>query len=545
MTIPTITQEISSLSPAPNPDSQTFEEDAQNFLGVGLPNHATELETVRGQINATVAGINEVAAELSGIDPVAISAAATTATQAASDAIAAKVAAEAAASAAEGGPWTPAKPATYSTPSSFVVTSDLASQSSPGMRIKADCGADGTKLGTVASVSGTTVSLTMDGGGVLTSNLVSVMHGNDNRDSLVNHADQHALDGRDSLVRVIASTPGHYARDVLGGVAGYTVAADRRTLLTPNRITCNIADSGYYLAGQQALDLNVAASWDSTSPDYRVPANRAGKDFYVYACIVSGALKLLVSANATYPSGFDATTSRKIGGFHCLCVAVGIISGHTLSGYLAGDILPASVWDLKHRPVCAPEGMVYVDGLGKWVDIYLASVSGGKLVSAYNATCADGTSSPAFHWYKFSQWLGQIGKRMPTQTEFVAASLGSNQGTNITGSADPGTTGGKSDTAGRRMISNVGCEDCCGNLWQWVEEAGGGASSAAWVNAFDGNDSGVAGQHYQAPNRAILGGGWNDAARCGSRALGAANGPLGLDALCGVRGVAEPLAIAL
>lgn len=176
------------------------------------------------------------------------------------------------------------------------------------------------------------------------------------------------------------------------------------------------------------------------------------------------------------------------------------------------------------------------------MDIYLASVSGGKLVSAYNATCADGASSPAFHWYKFSQWLGQIGKRLLTQTEFVAASLGSNQGTNIAGSADPGTTGGKSDTAGRRMISNVGCEDCCGNLWQWGEEAGGGASSAAWVNAYDGNDSGVAGQHYQAPNRALLGGTWNAGACCGSRGSRWNYGPLALDSSCGARGVAEPLA---
>ncbi len=101
--------------------------------------------------------------------------------------------------------------------------------------------------------------------------------------------------------------------------------------------------------------------------------------------------------------------------------------------------------------------------------------------------------------------------------EFVAASLGANQGTNITGSADPGTTGGHTDTAGRRMISNVGCEDCCGVLFQWGAEPGGGASSAAWASACDANDGGVAGQHYLAPNRAIWGGAGMMAGRCADR----------------------------
>lgn len=349
--------------------------------------------------------------------------------------------------------------------------------------------------------------------------------------------------------KLIAYQPAMFNRSAALAAKPVSVAADRHILRPWPDVGLNISQSGYYASSGNLPDLDIAdaANWDTTTPtDYTIAANRAGKDVYLYAVQYAGGIipKLLYSFNATYPTGYTATNSRKLGGFHCLCADVGTISGHTLSGYLAGDILPASVWDAKFRPVCAPEGMVYVDGLGKWVDIYLASVSGGKLVSAYNATCADGTSSPAFHRYKFSQWLGQIGKRLLTQTEFVAASLGSNQGTNITGSADPGTTGGKSDTAGRRMISNVGCEDCCGNLWQWGEEAGGGASSAAWVNAYDGNDSGVAGQHYQAPNRAILGGGWANGASCGSRGSNWSSGPLVLISSYGARGVAEPLAVA-
>ena len=46
----------------------------------------------------------------------------------------------------------------------------------------------------------------------------------------------------------------------------------------------------------------------------------------------------------------------KLGGFHCLCVDVGTISGHALTNYIAGDILPRSCWDLKHKPRSEPEG---------------------------------------------------------------------------------------------------------------------------------------------------------------------------------------------
>ena len=148
---------------------------------------------------------------------------------------------------------------------------------------------------------------------------------------------------------------------------------------------------------------------------------------------------------------------------------------------------------------------------GVWVDIYLPSLgAGGKLVSKYNVTIADGGNG--WHTYKFEQNFGVIAKRSISQVEFVVASLGSNQSTNILGSADPVTTGGHNDTANRRMVSNIGCEDMCGALWQWSRDAGGVQTAAAWANAYDANDTGVGGQHYQAPARALLGGNWDDAA---------------------------------
>lgn len=284
----------------------------------------------------------------------------------------------------------------------------------------------------------------------------------------------------------------------------------------------------------ETININTAGYWDDAT--YATASNRAGKDFYVYALEAGG---YILSNNSTYPTGYNATNSRKIAGFHCLCSNVGTISGHSLTGYLTGDILPRSIWDLKDKPRSAPEGMSKnYDGV--WVDIYLPSWDGTKLVSVYGGTVADGANG--WHNYKFEQRFGMIGKKLIRQTEFVVASLGSNQGTTITGSADPGTTGAHTDTAGRRMISDIGCEDMCGAYWQWSRDPGGSvASGAAWANAYDGNDSGVAGQHYQAPYRALLGGDWVGAAICGSRASLWDNSPLSLAAAISGRGVAEPV----
>jgi len=93
-----------------------------------------------------------------------------------------------------------------------------------------------------------------------------------------------------------------------------------------------------------------------------------------------------ISLNATYPSGYDADTSRKIGGFHTLCLAAGTISGHPLTGYATEAILPYSVWDLKWRPASSdPRGLVYSTKLNRWGDIYLMSGTGLNSASAFGA----------------------------------------------------------------------------------------------------------------------------------------------------------------
>lgn len=219
-----------------------------------------------------------------------------------------------------------------------------------------------------------------------------------------------------------------------------------------------------------ALDCETGASWDSISvTDYTDAANRVGLDVYIYACIpeLGKTPKLLLSANATFPDGYDADTSRKIGGFHCECANVGTIANHPLSGLLAGSIISTSVWDLKHR--CANHnnaGMVYDDITGKWYGIYLPSLSGSNAVSVYGGTISGN------EWWWHVDACANSSTRLLKDHEFVACATGSPEGTNIFGSVYPVTTGGHVNTSSVRIISHIGCEDCTGVRWQWLDEQG-------------------------------------------------------------------------
>ncbi len=220
----------------------------------------------------------------------------------------------------------------------------------------------------------------------------------------------------------------------------------------------------------------------STATDLDAGVISNGKDYYVYACNSSGTLLFKISLASTFPAGFTAVTSRKIGGFHTLCVDVGAIAGHTLTGYLANEILPQSVWDLKHRPRSNPEGMVYSEAISKWVDIYLASGTGASTASVYNAAISDTRD-----WMDFTDDGGAVKKRLLDDIEFQLIAAGSNEETNITGSADPVTTGGHVDTAARRMISNIGCEDCAGAMWQWLRDQSYRYDGGSHTHVFTGN----------------------------------------------------------
>jgi hypothetical protein len=211
--------------------------------------------------------------------------------------------------------------------------------------------------------------------------------------------------------------------------------ASDKTKVTVNK-------GGYYipLLIGDAFFLIDTATHVSSVDDIDTGAVAAGRDYNIYACNNSGTLVLKTSLASTFPSGYDATTSRKIGGFHTLCADVGTISGHTLTGYVNKEILPASIWDLKHRARCGNNaGMVFDSKSRIWVDIYLASGTGASTVSVNGGTISDTRT-----WLGFVDDGGAVGKRLLTDTEFQHIALGTIEEAHMWNYSDPVTTGGKS-----------------------------------------------------------------------------------------------------
>ena len=285
--------------------------------------------------------------------------------------------------------------------------------------------------------------------------------------------------------------------------------------------------------------------WHNTSTIDFVPANNldtgsslsAGKNYYIYLVPNGTGCKLIVSLNASYPSGYTATNSRKIGWFHTLCVAAGAISGHLASGYSAGDIIPNSVACLSFRPKCDPSGMAYIDIIDSWVDIYLQSGTGANTASVYGGTITD-----TRYYGNHCRDMAKVGKTLPSSNDFSIFAFGSNEKTAISGAADPVTTGGHKDSNNRRMISQYFIEDCCGALWQWLDDEGpcGGSN---WTDiTLDDNASS---SWYGSLFVLLAGGYWGYGAHCGSGCRGGDGGRSALGVGRSARGLSRNIALSI
>lgn len=327
-------------------------------------------------------------------------------------------------------------------------------------------------------------------------------------------------------VACIKNNPNYYNRDEL-------FTTNKTTVTIPKDLKININGNCYINTINKSLQLSTVGT----------PANLAGKDVYIYACEpTSGTEPIFVlSLNSTVPTGYTADNSRKIGGFHCLCKDVGVIKGHTLSGYVTGNILPATRWDLLHRPKGEPEGFAYEELTDCWIAIYLPSWDGTKLVSVYNGVIADGASTKKWHGEAFYEQFAKQGMRLVWRHEFQMGAQGSNEQTNIQGSSDCNTTGGHVDTAGRRMISNIGLEDCCGVLWQFAMDLGF-AGGSSWTNSVynASTDARSYGQTYGTIYRLRLGACWDDGGYSGSRSAACDLSSASVYVDISTRGVSEP-----
>ena len=267
-----------------------------------------------------------------------------------------------------------------------------------------------------------------------------------------------------------------------------------------------------------------------------------GKDYYFY---MNNDEELVVSLSDTAPTGYTADDVVLIGGAHTLCVSVtasnaptlpsdSFWSTHPAIGYDAGHFIPNSSWTpaFKSASKTGNKGQVLIDhyGIEKfWVDIYLQSGTGTATASSYSGTITN-SRQPIQHQFD----MNLVGKKLPTDQQFMIFAEGSNQCTNIAGSAIPSAklTGGYSDTAGKRMISGFFVECCCGYLWQWGDEiapvGGSGWNEYAVTNR---------GSSYGMPYVLIFGGAYDNSSHCGSWARSCYNTRTYVTANYGARGV--------
>lgn len=281
-----------------------------------------------------------------------------------------------------------------------------------------------------------------------------------------------------------------------------------------------------------------------------------GKDYYVYICD-PGSEDLdevyKISLNSTYPDGYDAETSRKIGGFHYGRVrqvssklipinAAGAEKGSGWESNVASGIVPRSVWTLKHRPKCSPEGMVYAGG-GLWVDIYLASSNGiGGVKSAYNATPLTGTEG--HNSYDFIDLGLKSGKRLLSYSEWQQAAYGSPQGEDGNNTnAWAATTNTARTTTGKvvNAVSAIGCVDCVGNVWECLDElsyrydATSGSVAWSWKDVLGEGNGQAYTQGTYGLVRLVAGGSWPDGVLAGCRAVICHNYPWNVNTYIGAR----------
>lgn len=311
---------------------------------------------------------------------------------------------------------------------------------------------------------------------------------------------------------IVVDVSGNYFLD-----APFLIASDKRILTLKAGNKFQIGDGTFRI--DEDTVINIAAVLDTGSL-----AN--GKDYYVFLCPQSGGVIVKVSLMKTNPQGFLPDEVELIGGFHTLCVDAGsgmtyveggVTLQHPLNGYVASDILPYSVWCLNHRPYSEPEGMVFIPSLDFWCDIYLQSGSGKNTKSVYQ-----GAATRSRQYVDFVEDQFCVKKALLNDEEFAAAMLGSNEQTNVAGSSDStltsNGTGGKSDTAGRRMISAYGVEEGCGLLYQWLASTTTGQTGSGWQT-----QNGGKGQMYPYIYALRAGGYWSVGTDSGSRCRDASN----------------------
>ncbi len=306
-----------------------------------------------------------------------------------------------------------------------------------------------------------------------------------------------------------------------------------------------------------------------------MPSLTTGTDYAIYVC-TDGTIR--ADSSQSFPSGYTALNSRRIGGFHYGLVA----SGTTVAGgsfattgngmiwtqtdvdNIAGINL-FSLWDLKFRPACVnPVGMALVNGR-TWMDIYLCNtdtavngtskagtnIASGtvlpKIPAAFNGNGS--TTYPALNWWVANELARANQKRLPWEHEFVDAAFGvtENQTIDATASTYPTTLRNAGYT------SKYGIEQASGHHWIWGQDSnyyGEAASPAFTAKDVNGNTGGAGTGRGQVQTfgtygltRVILGGTRANGVNSGSRASSWSNYPWGSGWNVGLRAACDHMSL--
>lgn len=247
-------------------------------------------------------------------------------------------------------------------------------------------------------------------------------------------------------------------------------------------------------------------------------------------------VELKVSLNQTAPNGYSPLDTRRIAGWHTECADVGTVtwdSNHLLSGWLAGDILPQSVWTLYHRPYAPPAaGVVYVEcGRPFWRTIYDHSGTLETTNFEYGGTI---TRNRTF--YGHFKDMAAVGFSLPTYEQAALSGIGCEELKAVMGKAESSitTAGGHINESSHRIVSRVGAEDCVGCTWKPTTIAAIGGSG--W-----NTDASVGVHQYGNVQLLHVGGSWVDSGSAGPLATTGDCSALSVNAHVASFGVSYPL----
>ena len=310
-----------------------------------------------------------------------------------------------------------------------------------------------------------------------------------------------------------------------------TFNAKRKLTLAANtHIQLDTRYDTKYLNNIGNQTLNIESMLDSGA------TLQAGKAYSIFLVpSATGGVELKVSLNSTAPTGYSPLDTRRIGGFSTLCRDAGTISwhaNHPLSGFVAGDIIPQSVWTLYHRPYASPNNCIYIPaGIPFWRTIYDHSGTLSTTSFEYG-----GTVTRTRTFYGHMQDMMHAGYILPTYEQAAISGYGCEPLKAVSGKAETSitTAGGHVNESNNRIISIYGAEDCVGCTWKLTTIGAIGGSN--WST-----DASVGVHQYGSVNVLHVGGDWGHSGNAGPFATDGADSALDARSDCASFGVSYPL----